>query len=165
MRRLDLQRLRPVLALVLLFGTGLLAVRVWGVAGEISTHGGQEASRGGAHNGRLEKLAASMAERQERRRAARDLSRDPFRAPFAIRSAPGAAAAAPAAPVEAARPVPVVRALVYDDVKPAVQLAVGAETSRWLGRGEAFLGWIVLEISPASVRVGNGVKQHVLDLN
>jgi hypothetical protein len=164
MKKVDLQRMRPVLAIAMVLGTGFIAARAWSVAGEISAHGGHEANPGSGHNTRLEKLTTAMNERQERRQAVRSLPRDPFRTPSAARIAPATDNAAPAATAVAYHPLPVVRGLIYDNVKPAVQLAVGEEVSRWLGKDEAFQGWIVLEINPASVRVSNGTKQHELGL-
>jgi hypothetical protein len=164
MKKVDLQRLRPVLAIAMLLGTGLIAARAWSVACEVSAHRGHDANPGCAQNTRLKSLTAAMTERQARRQAAHDLPRDPFLTPSATRIATATDNAAPAAPAAAYHPLPVVRGLIYDNVKPAVQLAVGDAVSRWLGKDEAFQGWIVLEINPASVRVSNGAKQHELGL-
>lgn len=165
MRLPDLQRFRPVIAVVLLAGTALLGVRVGAVAGEVSGHReGPTRHAAAPGTGRFERQAAAMDGRADLRRATAGPRRDPFRAPAPARVVRSDASTGEAATPAAPPPLPVVRALVFDNVSPAVQLAVGGRVSRWLGKGEAFQGWIVLEINPASVRVTNGNRQHELGM-
>lgn len=165
MRLPDLRRLRPVLAVILVAGTAFLGVRAVIVAGDVSSHrDGPMRHAAAPGDSRFEKQAAAMAERAGLRRDATEPRRDPFRAPSAARATAADVAAREAAAPAAPAPLPVLRALVYDNVKPAVQISVGENVSRWLGKGEAFKGWIVLEINPASVRVTNGSRQHELGM-
>ncbi len=85
--------------------------------------------------------------------------RDPFRPPQAPR---------PEGLVSARQPVqrvtepPVVRALLYDNVNPTVQIGIGSATSGWLHIGDLFEGWTVVEITATSVRVSRDGESIVL---
>jgi hypothetical protein len=87
------------------------------------------------------------------------LGRDPFRAPAAPRPERQAALRDPAPKVTGP---PVVRALLYDNVNPTVQIGVGGMTSGWLHTGDNFEGWTVVEINPTSVRVSRDGESVVL---
>jgi hypothetical protein len=56
----------------------------------------------------------------------------------------------------------VLRALLFDDVRPSVQLGVGGSTSDWLHRGDRFRGWQIVEINAKSVTVSTGSETVVL---
>ena len=85
-------------------------------------------------------------------------SRDPFRYVDAAkpRSEPR--------PVveEKEEPRPVLGALLYDLVKPQVQLRVGSEASGWIGAGAVFKGWVVVAIEPDAVIVQKQGERLVL---
>lgn len=170
MRLGDQKNARILIAVVLLAGTGVLAVRVARTMHEVSvTRGHDLEASGGKGTARLDKLKSSMEERRELRRAVADMPRDPFRAPSAQRArgnddgAVAVASATPSAP--AADAVPALKALVYDNVRPSVQLACEDAISPWLGQGDTFKGWTVLEIGPGSVWIRNGSRKQELGLN
>jgi hypothetical protein len=85
--------------------------------------------------------------------------RDPFRDAPAPRAEGGFIQKA--APSEARVP-PDLRALLYDNVNPSVQLSSGATTSGWLHKGDSFLGWTVVEITATSIRISRGGESIVL---
>ena len=86
-------------------------------------------------------------------------NRDPFRYASAPRADGGAA---PRATPSEARTPPDLRALLYDNVSPSVQLSSGAATSGWLHKGESFLGWTVVEITATSTTISRGGESIVL---
>lgn len=57
---------------------------------------------------------------------------------------------------------PTIRAFLYDNVNPSVQLGVGAEVSGWMRRGDSFQGWTVVEITATAVRVSRSGTSLVL---
>ncbi len=69
---------------------------------------------------------------------------------------------APRATPSEARTPPDLRALLYDNVNPSVQLSSGATTSGWLHKGDSFLGWTVVEITATSIRISRGGESIVL---
>lgn len=52
--------------------------------------------------------------------------------------------------------------LLFDQVRPSVQIRVGDETSDWLHEGETFAGWTVRRITPSSVTLASGTETVVL---
>ena len=86
--------------------------------------------------------------------------RDPFRAPPAPRS--DRTVAAPSQAPSQLTGTPVVRALLYDNVNPTVQIGIGSVTSGWLHAGDLFQGWTVVEISSTSVRITRNGESVVL---
>lgn len=86
-------------------------------------------------------------------------SRDPFRK---ARSAPRSQTR----PVRDKTPevsgTPSLRALLFDNVAPTVQLSVGSVMSGWLHKGDSFHGWTVEEITSSSVRVSRDGSSIVL---
>jgi hypothetical protein len=83
--------------------------------------------------------------------------RDPFRPP------PASARPGGASPGSIdSDPTPVLRTLLYDRVRPSVQLSIGRVTSEWLHAGDVFRGWVVVEILPTSVRISRGDRSLVL---
>jgi hypothetical protein len=85
--------------------------------------------------------------------------RDPFRDPPPLRAE---GVVNRAAPPPVAKAPPDLRALLYDNVNPSVQLSQGTTTSGWLHRGDSFLGWTVLEITPTSTTIARGGESVVL---
>lgn len=86
-------------------------------------------------------------------------TRDPFKnapPPLSGRTTPATATAT------AYRPVPILRALLFDTVNPSVQLSLGERTSEWLHKGDGFRGWTVTEITPTSVELSCQGKRIVL---
>jgi hypothetical protein len=104
------------------------------------------------------KLLIQVADRDSFLRDTSALQRDPFRSsrPLAVNRDP-----APPRQQEVST-VPVLRALLFDNVNPSVQLSIGALTSDWLREGDSFEGWVVLEIGPDSVRVSKNDESVVL---
>jgi hypothetical protein len=91
---------------------------------------------------------------------ARSGDRDPFRAP----SVPspiltGARRVSSEAAVEAP---PVLRAFLFDNVNPSVQISQEGATSEWLHRGDSFRGWTVVDLQSESVRISKGGKSVTL---
>ncbi len=168
----DQKNVRILIAAVLLAGTGMLAARAVHTMHEVSaTRSQTDAEAKGPGSSRINRMKATMEERREARHAAASLPRDPFRGPSAqpVRENDGAAVqtaeavATPAKPATAS--VPALRALVYDNVRPSVQLACEDAISPWLGQGDTFKGWTVLEIGPGSVWIRNGSRKQELGLN
>jgi hypothetical protein len=85
--------------------------------------------------------------------------RDPFRDPPAVRIEGGGVAKA--SPAIAKEP-PALRALLYDNVNPSVQLSQDATISGWLHKGDSFLGWTVIEITSTSTTISRGGESVVL---
>ncbi len=85
--------------------------------------------------------------------------RDPFRPPPAPRPEGQASVRQP---VQKVTEPPVVRALLYDNVNPTVQIGIGGETSGWLHIGDLFEGWTVVDITATSVRVSRDGESVVL---
>ena len=84
--------------------------------------------------------------------------RDPFHAPPAPQQAvKQVRAPKPVPPVQ-----PVIRAFLYDNVNPSVQIGVGAEVSGWMRKGDSFQGWTVVEITNTTVRVSRSGTSLVL---
>lgn len=172
MRLGDQKNVRILIAVVLLLGTGALSVRVLRTMHEISaTRGAVSAADDDDSESRFEKMKAAMDERREARRAVASLPRDPFGGPSAqrVRVAESDAGDEVAQAIEAPRKpapdaVPALKALVYDNVRPSVQLACEDAISPWLGQGDTFKGWTVLEIGPGSVWIRNGSRKQELGL-
>lgn len=103
----------------------------------------------------------AMAARDSLEAAAQPGERDPFRdpPPRAPRQALGAVAGSPPAQAELS---PVARAVLYDRVDPRAQLSVGPEVSAWLRPGDAFQGWTVVRITPATITLAQGERQLTL---
>ncbi len=170
MRLGEQNNMRLLIALLLLAGSGFMASRVARTMHEISTTRDNAGAASGIAGGNgFDKMKGTMDERRDLRRAAASLARDPFRAPSAQRTFDGSAAPAHTAQAQnvatAADAVPVLRALVFDNVRPSVQLACEDATSPWLGQGDTFKGWTVLEIGPGSVWIRNGSRKQELGLN
>jgi hypothetical protein len=91
-------------------------------------------------------------------------SRDPFGDPPAPQSDEAAATPATSrtSPPPAHTPPPALRAVVYDEVNPSVQLSDGSRTSDWLHQGDVFQGWKVNKIEAHSVTVTHGGEIAVL---
>ena len=166
MRFGDRKNARAMIVLLLVAGTGFLGLRVVRTMHEISAGRNEAAAAANsAGNSRLEKMTRAMDDRRELRVAVASLARDPFRAPSAMRAAESGAAPTRTAEAQVAGPVPALRALVYDNVRPSVQLACEDVISPWLGQGDTFKGWTVLEIGPGSVWIRNGSRKQELGLN
>jgi hypothetical protein len=107
-------------------------------------------------------LLADLDAKATRVRAAFASERDPFRDPPVVRDET-AAPAAPARPAPPPRtPPPGLRAVVYDQVNPSVQLSSGARTSDWLHQGDVFQGWKIEKIESKSVTVSRSGEIAVL---
>ncbi|MBD3162615.1 MAG: hypothetical protein GF346_09630 [Candidatus Eisenbacteria bacterium] len=59
-------------------------------------------------------------------------------------------------------PKPALRALLYDNIAPMIQLGVGEQISGWLHKGDQFQGWTVVEITSSSVEIGRSGERVVL---
>lgn len=172
MRLGDQRNVRILIGAVLLLGTGALSVRVFRTIHEISDARSGVATTANAGGGnRLETMKVAMDERRELRRAVASLPRDPFGGPSAQRSravdsdvGDEVALATETPKKPAADAVPALKALVYDNVRPSVQLACEDALSPWLGQGDTFKGWTVLEIGPGSVWIRNGSRKQELGL-
>ena len=171
MRLGDQKTVRFLIAAVLLLGTGALSVRVLRTIHEISDTRADATTTASTSNGdRIDKMKITMDERRELRGAVANLTRDPFRGSSALRTyagdgdAGGEVARTAEAPKPAADAVPALKALVYDNVRPSVQLACEDALSPWLGQGDTFKGWTVLEIGPGSVWIRNGSRKQELGL-
>ncbi|MBM3318924.1 MAG: hypothetical protein FJY75_13835 [Candidatus Eisenbacteria bacterium] len=150
----------PALALVAL----LLGLRNHQVVGAVLSRG-EPAVLEMQGNGRgTDGDIAELARRDSLVAAASAGNRDPFRprAPAAAES-PGRGAGA-ARPREEPQPAPPPRisSLLYDDVRPSVQLRIGPETSGWLHEGEIFHEWTVMRITPTTVTLASGERTVVL---
>ena len=89
---------------------------------------------------------------------ARPGDHDPFRAPQLpdrVFSPTRATSPGPEVP-------PVLRAFLFDNVNPSVQISQGGETSEWLHRDDSFRGWTVIDLQSNSVRISKGGKSVVL---
>ncbi len=168
----DQRNVRILIAAVLLLGTGALSFRVLHTMNEISATRGAVTTTANADGGdRFEKMKVAMDERRDMRRAVASLPRDPFGGPSAQRAYTAGSdvddqvAQATEAPRRTvADAVPALKALVYDNVRPSVQLACEDAISPWLGQGDTFKGWTVLEIGPGSVWIRNGSRKQELGL-
>jgi hypothetical protein len=108
-------------------------------------------------------LLADLDAKAARVRTAIAGERDPFRDPPVFRSEAASADAAPARPAPPPRvPPPGLRAVVYDQVNPSVQLSSGARTSDWLHQGDIFQGWKIEKIESKSVTVSRNGEIAVL---
>ena len=78
----------------------------------------------------------------------------------------GASASNPSVPTEAvAAPVverPVLRAFLYDDRQPTIQVAIGELTSGWLRAGDKFQGWTVTDINATAATLSRNGQSVVL---
>ena len=112
---------------------------------------------------RFTKLDRIVGERQKRLGAVQTVARDPFRKPIPPAPAPviNADRAQPVAPTP---PVPKLRAWLFDNLKPAVQISVGRKNSGWLAPGDKFSGWTVAHVGPEAVIVTNGLRRIELKL-
>jgi hypothetical protein len=171
MRLGDQRNVRILIAAVLLLGTGALTVRVLRTMHEISATRGDVSAVAGASGGdRFEKMRTAMDDRRALRGAVASLPRDPFGGSSAPRTytadsdAGDGVARVAEAPKPAANTVPALKALVYDNVRPSVQLACEDAISPWLGQGDTFKGWTVLEIGPGSVWIRNGSRKQELGM-
>ena len=95
--------------------------------------------------------------------------RDPFRAaPDTARPAPAPvadSAPAPTPPRPRPAPAPVLKALMDDNVQPAIQVAVGRKRSGWLTRNQSFEGWTVTDIRPGKATLARGSRRVELSLD
>jgi hypothetical protein len=87
-------------------------------------------------------------------------ARDPFRAPAVPQASEGGTSTRKEGTVLAGTPV--MRALLYDNVNPLVQIGIGSVTSGWLHTGDQFQGWTVVEINSSSVRIARNGESVVL---
>jgi hypothetical protein len=146
---------------LLLAGALFLGVRSARTVGQVLKDGSAIVQpRQASTNWTGEKASQALA-RLDRLALAIPSARDPFReAPRHITTRIPRAAPAPVPPLE-----PVLRALLYDNMKPAVQISLGKSVSGWLAQGEKFSGWTVVEVKPGSVVVANGLRRTELRLN
>jgi len=103
-------------------------------------------------------VLAQIADRDRLLAATGSLERDPFRSP---RDSHVDRNPTPQRR-ESTGGVPVLRALLFDNVNPSVQLSIGAHTSDWLREGDSYEGWVVMEIGVDSVRISKGDQSLVL---
>jgi hypothetical protein len=142
--------------LLVLF-TALLAVRSERTIATVLAGGDPRTPPPTAVAGPAGSSATIVVERNRVIAAATLGERDPFRPP------PAPARPGGASPRSTdSDPPPVLRTLLYDRVSPSVQLSIGRATSGWLRAGDAFRGWVVVEISPTSVRITKGDRSLVL---
>jgi hypothetical protein len=118
---------------------------------------------------RLKQQAAEAQRRRDDLALALPSARDPFRAPPAA-TAPTPApeqppAPAPAPPRPRPEPTPVLKALMDDNVQPAIQVAVGRARSGWLTRNQTFRGWTVIDIRPGQAILAKGSRRVELSLD
>ena len=155
------------------FWAGFTALLLVGVFLGVRAHSAIQAvlgswSRPAAAVARVGSVAETTAREEARRdslvAAAPGATRDPFRpAPAASASPAGPAPRARAAPVAPLEDdTPVLRALLYDAVRPGVKIRVGSDESPWLYQGDAFSGWTVVEIHPNSAQFSKGPKKVYL---
>jgi len=90
--------------------------------------------------------------------ATENLVRDPFAFPTPKRRPAPPRRHAPKKP----EPVPTLRALLYDTVAPGVRIMVKGTRSDWLQKGDAFLGWSVVDITPDSATLNDGKRTVVV---
>jgi hypothetical protein len=114
-------------------------------------------------------VAAEAQRRRDDLALALPSARDPFRAPPAA-TAPTPApeqppAPAPAPPRPRPEPTPVLKALMDDNVQPAIQVAVGRARSGWLTRNQTFRGWTVIDIRPGQAILAKGSRRVELSLD
>lgn len=145
------------LALLLVAGIVLGMRGAAGVRSVLSFKGGQ-ALAAGTHVPKAVALSGTMETRDKMLSGAVVASRDPFRPPPAP---PQAIKEVKNPKPEPPRP-PSVRAFLYDNVNPTVQLGVGADVSGWMRKGDSFQGWTVVEITATTVRVSRGGVSLVL---
>ncbi len=124
-------------AAALALTVAVLGILSWHASSAVLRAGRVVPARAAALAGRQADLTSTLDERMSRLTSRAGLGRDPFRPP---------AEPAPAARPSPAGPAPVLRALLYDEVDPSVQLAMGGSTSSWLHRGGSWRGWSVVEI-------------------
>jgi len=101
---------------------------------------------------RTRQLLREISERDSLIAASVPRGRDPFARPVAAPRPAPAAAAAPTF-VEAQ---PALRAIVFDEVDPNVQISIDGRTSPWLRPGDVFEGWRVIRITAGSVHLYKG---------
>lgn len=108
------------------------------------------------------RLLGEIQRRYEKLAQALPVLRDPFKDPPASAQARQAAQQAARQADQAGSPqqaepsgplFPTVRAIVFDQFNPSVQLTLNNEISGWLHRGDSFHGWSVTQITAQSVRV------------
>jgi hypothetical protein len=109
-------------------------------------------------------LIADLDAKAARVQRAFDGPRDPFSDPPAPqRDDASAAPESPRTPPSPARtPPPALRAVVFDEVSPSVQLSAGTRTSDWLHQGDVFQGWKIDRIEAHSVTVTRNGEIAVL---
>lgn len=103
---------------------------------------------------------SALAARDSLLAGARAGARDPFRAPTAPQSQTDGTSVRKQETALAGTPV--MRALLYDNVNPLVQIGIGSVTSGWLHKGDRFQGWTVVEINSTSVRLARSGESVVL---
>jgi hypothetical protein len=103
-------------------------------------------------------LLAQIADRDSLLVDTGSLDRDPFRDPTVWRPQ----RVRTSQPERDKEVVPILRALLYDNVNPSVQLSAGSETSDWLRQGDSFKDWVIVEIGPDSVRISKNDEHVVL---
>jgi len=101
---------------------------------------------------KLVRMKTGMAE------AGAALERDPFRDPPSTRVAPRPQRVRRPEP----EPEPALRALLYDQANPTVQLGISGQLSGWLKAGDEFRGWVIVEIKPSSTTVSKNGRTLVL---
>jgi len=118
------------------------------------------ASAGSGSRSTVEKdLLAQAAGRDSLLKEDDSFPRDPFRSPS---TSTVSRRQTPQPQQETEAPPPVLRALLYDNVNPSVQLSVGSMTSDWLLEGDTFEGWVIEGIGPDSVRLSKDDESVVL---
>jgi hypothetical protein len=141
-----------------LVGVGLfLGLRTQGAVGSILSSGSMSSplARRAAEADRA--LLDQLTRKDQALAASPETVRDPFRAVTGAWAGGGSGrhgAEGGAAPV--------VRALLYDNQRPVVQLQSGRTTSGWLGVGDVYRGWTVDEINQHSVRLSHYGSSIVL---
>ncbi|MBU1699084.1 MAG: hypothetical protein KJ970_17095 [Candidatus Eisenbacteria bacterium] len=80
-----------------------------------------------------------------------ELTRDPFKVPSRPKSRPRTSDVKLKSKNEVVKPV--LRALLFDNVNPSVQLSVGSTQSSWLRVGDTFQGWFIQDITSSGITV------------
>ena len=106
-------------------------------------------------------LLAQVANRDSLLEDTGSLDRDPFRNPIVWKPSK----VRTDKPEKDGEAVPILRALLYDNVNPSIQLSTGAVTSGWLRKGDSFQGWVIVEIGPDSVRISKNDENVVLSMS
>ncbi len=86
----------------------------------------------------------------------------PSHDPFAGAEAPSVPSSATEAPAPVVIERPVLRAFLYDDRQPTIQVAIGEQTSGWLRAGDKFQGWTVTDINATAATLSRNGQSVVL---